>query len=298
MSFKNLKQVKKFLLEAAGSGDSIFSDEDTELINMADEYDVNAYTTAYKAVGMSEDDAAERAKFEADLVNNNSTPEARITKLLYSGKSTSFPDFKEYGEGFQAALSGSIRQNGIYKSSNPFLRYAEMVKDTDVAKATSRHMPAFETIKQLLKSNDLDIDNKNIKQWITDLSSYTADDPAFKIKALTLIASKKASLYGDEKAVPLLIKTIKKSQRKVDIASALDSWQTKDGEDSGGEVPTTAKEKDARDKIVKELESNMQKLVQAIGNDKDGLLQLAMDEYRTGDSIGDVLSKVMVKVNK
>lgn len=207
------------------------------------------------------------------------TPKQKALELLYKGES-SLGDFSKFGEGFQIALAESINSFGWRKSTNPYLEFAEKAKNTDVAKVKSTAAQALVTITNMLNNKELELSKNNIR-WMTNKSAYDADDPVFKVKALTFINGKTADDFGDIKLVPGLTTKILDSRKKSDIEYLLQDWQTKDG---------TANDRRANN-VYKQVEQSVKR--GGIKYNPDKLRALFDKSFSEGDKPGETLQKMI-----
>lgn len=222
----------------------------------------------------------------ADDAFTKASPKQRVQRLIVNGNSESFPNFKDYGSAFRASILDSVNKYGYYYDNNPYLYYADAVKNTPVAKLGASASTAFLLIEQLLRTNSLKINDLTIK-WLTDSSSYNADDVQYKIKALAFLSSNEAKQYGDTSDVSKIIDSIKKERSKVKIMQLLDDWQSSDG---NSEAPADSQKVQNDFKNVTKGLSELQK---NISSDKNYLSNIFDKYYKNGDSASDVLGKVL-----
>ena len=228
-----------------------------------------------------------------DALNKASSAKERALIILRSGGSDDFPDFKSYGKTFQKVLEYSVNSKGHYYNDNPFLLYAKEVKDTPVAQLPNSATKAFNTIDQLLSDGTLELNNKTEK-WLKDTRAYEADDPPYKIKALTLLTSDRAASYGDTDTVGDVISAVLDEKKKVNIGAKMDMWQTKDGEDNRGKAPKT-------DSELRDAEKKNQEFIKLMGNlpkKQSDLETLFRQNYSVGDTAGEVLDKIQRNMPK
>ena len=207
------------------------------------------------------------------------TPKQKALELLYKGES-SLGEFNNFGEGFQVALADSINRFGWRKSTNPFLKFAEKAKSSEVAKVRAPAAQALETITNMLNNKELDLSENNLN-WMKDKNAYDADDPVFKVKALTFINGKAADDFGDIKLVPGLTNRILDSKKKRDIEYLLQDWQTKDGI--------------ANDRRSENVFKQVEQAVKKGGIRYDiGKLKALFDKtFTEGDKAGETLQKMI-----
>lgn len=151
-------------------------------------------------------------------------------KLLQTGQIIGLENFNEWGEPLKTEAVNSILERGTKYDDNPFLRYLKMVaKNNDVTGVNN--IRVFETIRDLIQRGDIDITNTRKLRWLNNALAYTARDyesSIFKIKALALLTSNKASNYGKVADIPF--DDILRATTKDEISVLLTSWQTKYGD--------------------------------------------------------------------
>ena len=270
------------------ASNSIFDKEQLEIINGGYPKD-QIEKIRKKAERQAKSGNLERVKQLDSLIKNSeqfnkNTPKQRALTLLYQGESQ-FGDFTRYGEGFQMALADSINRYGWMINNNPYIEFALKVtndgKKTDgVAKLKAGSAMALETIATMLINDELEIDNVNL-EWMTNEKAYNADDPVFKVKALTLINGKTADDFGDTNLVPDLTNRILDSTKKSDIEYLLQDWQTKDG---------TANDRRA-DNVYKQVEQSVKR--GGIKYNPDKLRALFDKSFTEGDKPGETLQKMI-----
>ena len=270
------------------ANNSIFDKEQLEIINGGYPKD-QIEKIKKKAKRQAKNGNLERVKQLDSLIKNSeqfnkNTPKQRALTLLYQGESQ-FGDFTRYGEGFQMALADSINRYGWMINNNPYLEFALKVtndgKKTDgVAKSKAGSAMALETIATMLINGELELDNVNL-EWMTNEKAYNADDPVFKVKALTLINGKTADDFGDTNQVPDLTNRILDSTKKSDIEYLLQDWQTKDG---------TANDRRSEN-VFKQVEQAVKK--GGIRYDRDKLKALFDKTFTEGDKAGETLQKMI-----
>ena len=270
------------------ANNSIFDKEQLEIINGGYPKD-QIEKIKKKAKRQAKNGNLERVKQLDSLIKNSeqfnkNTPKQRALTLLYQGESQ-FGDFTRYGEGFQMALADSINRYGWMINNNPYLEFALKVtndgKKTDgVAKSKAGSAMALETIATMLINGELELDNVNL-EWMTNEKAYNADDPVFKVKALTLINGKTADDFGDTDLVPDLTNRILDSTKKSDIEYLLQDWQTKDG---------TANDRRA-DNVYKQVEQSVKR--GRIKYNPDKLRALFDKSFAEGDKPGETLQKML-----
>ena len=272
----------------AAASNSIFDKEQLEIINGGYPKD-QIEKIKKKAKRQAKNGNLERVKQLDSLIKNSeqfnsNTPKQRALSLLYQGESQ-FGDFTRYGEGFQMALADSINRYGWMINNNPYLEFALKVtndgKKTDgVAKLKANSAMALETITTMILNDELELDNANL-EWMTNEKAYNADDPVFKVKALTLINGKTADDFGDTDSVPDLTNRILDSTKKSDIEYLLQDWQTKDG---------TANDRRANN-VYKQVEQSVKR--GGIKYNPDKLRALFGKSFAEGDKPGETLQKMI-----
>lgn len=270
------------------ANDSIFDKEQLEIINGGYPKD-QLEKIKKKAERQAKKGNLEGVKQLDSLIKNSeqfnsNTPKQRALSLLYQGESQ-FGDFTRYGEGFQMALADSINNYGWMINNNPYLEFALKAtndgKKTDgVAKLKANSAMALETIATMILNGELELDNANL-EWMTNEKAYNADDPVFKVKALTLINGKTADDFGDTNQVPDLTNRILDSTKKSDIEYLLQDWQTKDG---------TANDRRAGN-VYKQVEQSVKR--GGIKYNPDKLRALFDKSFEEGDKPGETLQKMI-----
>lgn len=270
------------------ASNSIFDKEQLEIINGGYPKD-QIEKIKKKAKRQAKNGNLERVKQLDSLIKNSeqfnkNTPKQRALTLLYQGESQ-FGDFTRYGEGFQMALADSINRYGWMINNNPYLEFAlkstnDGKKTGGVAKSKAGSAMALETIATMLINDELEIDNVNL-EWMTNEKAYNADDPVFKVKALTLINGKTADDFGDTDLVPDLTNRILDSTKKSDIEYLLQDWQTKDG---------TANDRRANN-VYKQVEQSVKR--GGIKYDPNKLKALFDKSFAEGDKPGETLQKMI-----
>ena len=270
------------------ASNSIFDKEQLEIINGGYPKD-QIEKIKKKAKRQAKNGNLERVKQLDSLIKNSeqfnsNTPKQRALSLLYQGESQ-FGDFTRYGEGFQMALADSINKYGWMINNNPYLEFALKAtndgKKTDgVAKLKANSAMALETIATMILNDELELDNANL-EWMTNEKAYNADDPIFKVKALTLINGKTADDFGDTNQVPDLTNRILDSTKKSDIEYLLQDWQTKDG---------TANDRRAGN-VYKQIEQTVKR--GGIKYNPDKLRALFNKTFTDGDKPGETLQKMI-----
>lgn len=270
------------------ASNSIFDKEQLEIINGGYPKD-QIEKIRKKAERQAKKGNLERVKQLDSLIKNSeqfnsNTPKQRALSLLYQGESQ-FGDFTRYGEGFQMALADSINNYGWMINNNPYLEFALKAtndgKKTDgVAKSKAGSAMALETIATMLINGELELDNVNL-EWMTNEKAYDADDPVFKVKALTLINGKTADDFGDKDLVPDLTNRILDSTKKSDVEYLLQDWQTKDG---------TSNDRRANN-VYKQVEQSVKR--GRIKYNPDKLRALFDKSFAEGDKPGETLQKMI-----
>ena len=154
----------------------------------------------------------------------------KISDLLESGAVKDFPDFKNYSTTFKNVFIDSILDNSAYITQNPFLNYAKQARKTDIVKLGTSAYDGLVMLKNLLNNDALDIKLKNNSySFMLNPKSFDADDPEYKIKALSFLAGPNAKNYGDLQTINDLMDRIVNSTKKDDIMLLVSNWQTKNG---------------------------------------------------------------------
>lgn len=239
------------------------------------------------------------------------TQEQNFIDMLRNGEVEGYSQnaVKNWNNAFIQVLMASVREDGYDTKTNPFLTYAKVIQNSEVPKMGVDAIPAWQTIRELLKSGKYRATEASLKnnfsQWITNPRAYQADDPTYKVKALAFLTSERAGHYGAMETRP--IKEVIKAMSKSQIANLLDNWQTlnpedNDGVDAQGEVETNQKAKlmkdDARSKktLEKYVDLARKKLVAASLLDKraiQAVLERLVATARVGDKLETALGRAI-----
>ena len=236
--------------------------------------------------------ASEDRLKEAEFMDKSS-PKQRALHFLTTGQSDVFPNYKDYGKAFKGALYGSLSKNGWTTETNPFLLFASRVANTDVVKVKPNATTALYEIGVMIGENQLEV-NDNTLSWLKNPSSYEADDPEYKVKALAFLSGPDADRYGELDLVPQLIKKIIQEKKSINIKVMLSDWQTKEGSDnpsSEGRAPQSESEKARATKTFKSLLNTFNK--GKVKYDEKKAREVFDKYYRVGDSVDEIALKVI-----
>lgn len=233
------------------------------------------------------------ARLEEAEFMDKSSPKQRALHFLSTGQSDVFPNYKDYGKAFKGALYGSLSKNGWTTETNPFLLFASRVANTDVVKVKPNATTALYEIGVMIGENQLEV-NGDTLSWLKNPSSYEADDPEYKIKALAFLSGPDADRYGELDLVPQLIKKIVQEKKSINIKVMLSDWQTKEGDNkpsSEGKAPQTDSEKAKADKIFKSLLSTFNR--GKVKYDAKKAREVFDKYYRVGDTVDEIALAVI-----
>ena len=236
--------------------------------------------------------ASEARLKEAEFMDKSS-PKQRALHFLATGQSDVFPNYKDYGKAFKGALYGSLSKNGWTTETNPFLLFASRVANTDVVKVKPNATAALYEIGVMIGENQLEVNDATLS-WLKNPSSYEADDPEYKIKALAFLSGPDADRYGELALVPQLIKKIIQEKKSINIKVMLSDWQTKEGSDNPsyeGRAPQSESEKARATKTFKSLLNTFNK--GKVKYDEKKAREVFDKYYRVGDTVDEIALKVI-----
>lgn len=229
----------------------------------------------------------------------------KISDLLESGAVTDFPDFKNYSTTFKNIFIDSILDNSAYITQNPFLNYAKQAKNTDIIKLGTSAYDGLVMLKNLLNNDTLDIKVSNLKNnrysFMLDPKSFDADDPEYKIKALSFLASPNAKNYGDLQTINDLMDKVINSTKKDDIMLLVSNWQTKNGNDKNSRSGNRTNNRESNKKAT---DREAQRLIQQATNKMGSKLTLTrkqIEDYiannaTTSDTVYSAVGKAIMSI--
>lgn len=264
-----------------------------------------------KLLGLSEEETTNYVERKKKLAKK--TPKEVIQDILIAGEARGerntfqgLENYKSWGPTFQRVFMESIDKYGYDTADNQFIQYAKLVSDTPIVNVGNSSQRGLQAILDMLREGDLKINIRGIspslRKWLTNEKSLQADDPEYKVKALTFLTNGKAGDWGDTATVPQLIDKILESNKKVDIVTYLREWQTKDGSRNNnshdfyrrrvGEI-SDSKIKRFQDQILKTLK-NKPNINKALLND---IINNLEKYIRKGDKVETVLGRVMLNLD-
>lgn len=226
----------------------------------------------------------------------------KISDLLESGAVKDFPDFKNYSTTFKNVFIDSILDNSAYITQNPFLNYAKQARKTDIVKLGTSAYDGLVMLKNLLNNDALDIKLKNNSySFMLNPKSFDADDPEYKIKALSFLAGPNAKNYGDLQTINDLMDRIVNSTKKDDIMLLVSNWQTKNG---NGKNSGSGNRTNNRESNKKATDREAQRLIQQATNKMGSKLIVSrkqIEDYiannaTTSDNVYSAVGKAIMSV--
>lgn len=235
----------------------------------------------------------------------------KIEELLKSGAVQDFPNFNSWGKTFQNIFIDSILDRGPTRSQNPFLQYADIVKDhKPITGLSSDAYDGLVTLKNILEKGAINLKNldiNNIKntnyEYLILRLAFRADDPSYKIKALTFLASPKAKNYGNEKTIKDVMFQVLESEKKSEIMQIVSNWQTKNGENEDGSSDNSSNDQ-PKDSGKKATDREVQRLIRQATNkmgknfvvSRDQIENYITNNATTSDTVYSAVGKAIMSI--
>ena len=200
----------------------------------------------------------------------------------------------------QVSHLGSTYEKCVQESPNGDIKlqknnriYAGKKPSGTIVKVKPNATTALYEIGVMIGENQLEVNGGTLR-WLKNPSSYEADDPEYKIKALAFLSGPDADRYGELDLVPQLIKKIVQEKKSTNIKVMLSDWQTKEGSDgpsSEGKVPQSETEKARATKTFKSLLNTFNR--GKVKYDEKKAREVFDKYYRVGDTVDEIALKVI-----